>query len=121
MYHGDSIRVNFLAPAQTITDVMDWFGLDFDVRKSGRPGETGDEAYEITVMVNEYAMFNWAMQYGHVIEVLSPESLRNRLAHTSSPYFAAIPFAASAYLSSSGWSLTLWNLCGCLAPVGRQN
>jgi predicted DNA-binding transcriptional regulator YafY len=73
MFHGDSVRVKFRAPIDTITDIVDWFGLDFDIKQAD------DEHVNITVLVNEHAMFHWAMQYGPVVEVLSPKRLRERI------------------------------------------
>jgi predicted DNA-binding transcriptional regulator YafY len=78
MYSGEGIRVKFLAHRSIMDDLVDWFGFDFDVR------EKDAETIEISVIVNEDAMFNWAMQYGGRVEVLSPKSLRGRLAETSS-------------------------------------
>jgi predicted DNA-binding transcriptional regulator YafY len=40
---------------------------------------TADTA-EVSVRVNEGAMFYWAMQYGCSVTVLEPESLRNKIA-----------------------------------------
>jgi predicted DNA-binding transcriptional regulator YafY len=57
-----------------ISDIVDWFGFDFDVI------EKDAELVEVSVVVNEDAMFFWAMQYGPRVEVLSPKSLRNKLA-----------------------------------------
>lgn len=76
MYSGEGVRVKFLAHRSTMDDLVDWFGLDFDIR------EKDSENVEISVVVNEDAMFNWAMQYGGRVEVLSPKSLRDRLTKT---------------------------------------
>ena len=73
MYSGEGVRVRFLAYRTMMSELVDWFGLDFDVR------EKDAEMVEIGVVVNEDAMFYWAMQYGSLVEVLSPKRLRNRL------------------------------------------
>ena len=76
MYSGEGVRVTFKADCRIMSDIVDWFGLDFSVSKL-------DDAFvEVTVKVNESAMFNWAMQYGAWVEVLTPETLRARLAGT---------------------------------------
>ena len=74
MFTGESIRVRFKAKPDLITDLIDWFGKDFDVKKGD------DDTVEISVLVNESAMFFWALLYGTQIEVVSPKSLRDKLA-----------------------------------------
>ena len=54
-------------------EVIDWFGLDFIVRS-----ETEDEAV-LQVKSSEQAIIFWAMQYGEFVEVLEPESVRERI------------------------------------------
>ena len=77
MYSGEGVRVTFRANRSVITDIVDWFGLDFSVK------EIDGETIEIIVKVNEQAMYNWAMQYGSRVEVLKPKSLRDSLAKTA--------------------------------------
>ena len=77
MYSGEGVRVTLRARQSLMNDLVDWFGLDFSVV------EKGNGEIEATVMVNENAMFHWAMQYGGSVEVLSPKSLRERLAKTA--------------------------------------
>jgi len=77
MYTGEGVRVKFLAYRNMITELVDWFGLDFDV------AEKDADMVEISVIVNEYAMFYWAMQYGPLVEVLSPKGLRDKLVKAS--------------------------------------
>ena len=78
MYSGEAVRVTFKADRRIMSDLVDWFGLDFSAI------EIDDIFIEVTVKVNESAMFNWAMQYGAYVEVLSPESLREKLTKTVS-------------------------------------
>jgi len=73
MYSGESVRVRFLAQRSLMSGIVDWFGLDFDVK------EKDADTVEISVIVNEEAMFNWAMLYGPRVEVLTPKRLRDRL------------------------------------------
>ena len=74
MFSGEGIQVKFRAKQYLISDILDWFGLDTRLIK-----EDDDDNIIATVSVNEQAMFYWAMQYGEHIEVLSPESLREKL------------------------------------------
>jgi predicted DNA-binding transcriptional regulator YafY len=80
MYSGDSVHVKFKAPLSMLDATVDWFGLDFDVKRGGKLHGSDEDACEITVRVNADAMFYWALQYGNVIEVLSPKNLRDKLA-----------------------------------------
>jgi predicted DNA-binding transcriptional regulator YafY len=77
MFSGDSVRVKFLADLHDrsiVGEIIDWFG-----RNAVFLNTTADTA-EVSVRVNEGAMFYWAMQYGCSVTVLEPESLRNKIA-----------------------------------------
>ena len=74
MYCGESVKVKFRTDKDIINDIVDWFGTA--VKFSNETEETVD----VSVKVNENAMFHWAMQYGTRVEVLEPESLRKSLA-----------------------------------------
>ena len=54
-------------------DLIDWFGKDFSIVSKS------DDLMEIRVIVNEMAMFYWALQYGTEVEVKSPERLREKI------------------------------------------
>ena len=73
MFTGKSVQVKFRTKQSLISDILDWFGHDVRLRKEE------DDNVIATVTVNEQAMFYWSMQYGEHIEVLSPESLREKL------------------------------------------
>lgn len=77
MFSGPSARVRFLAPADMMNDLVDWFGKDFRIIKIH-----DNEMAEISVNCNEEAMFFWALQYGPYVEVLGPASLRERIRTT---------------------------------------
>lgn len=74
MFGGPSVRVKMLAPENMMSELVDWFGKDFIVRKSQEDGQI-----EVVVKVNENSMFFWALQYGPYVEVLEPSSLRARI------------------------------------------
>ena len=74
MFGGSSVRVKMLAPEKMMTELIDWFGKDFRLRKTKIDGQI-----EVVVKVNENAMFFWALQYGLYVEVLEPKSLRDRV------------------------------------------
>ena len=78
MFGGKSIRVRLVTKESMMSELIDWFGKDFGVRRTGKEKEI-----EISVRCNEEAIFYWALQYGPYIEVLEPASLRERLYHTA--------------------------------------
>jgi predicted DNA-binding transcriptional regulator YafY len=77
MYAGESVHVTFHTGKPQIADVLDWFGRDAQL------SAVDDDTVQVEVKVNENAMFFWALQYGLVVEVKSPESLRSRLAEAT--------------------------------------
>ena len=67
-------RVEMLAEAWVIDQVVDWFGKDLSVRETEDP-----EKIIISLWANPYAMSLWALQYVNYIEVISPAHLRNKI------------------------------------------
>lgn len=74
MFGGPSVRVKIITYENMMSEMIDWFGMDFRVRKIGGEGQI-----EITVKCNENAMFYWALQYGSYVEVVEPSGLRERI------------------------------------------
>lgn len=73
MFSGPSIPVKLLTTKDMMSDLVDWFGTEFSVIKKD------EEKIIVRVNCNEKAMKFWALQYGPYVEVLEPESLRNRI------------------------------------------
>jgi predicted DNA-binding transcriptional regulator YafY len=67
-------RVEMLAEAWVIDQVVDWFGKDLAVRETDDP-----EKIIISLWANPYAMSLWALQYVNYIEVISPAHLRTKI------------------------------------------
>ena len=67
-------RVEMLAEAWVIDQVVDWFGKDLTVRETEDP-----EKIIISLWANPYAMSLWALQYVNYIEVISPAHLRTKI------------------------------------------
>ena len=67
-------RVEMLADAWVIDQVVDWFGKDLAVRETEDP-----EKIIISLWANPYAMSLWALQYVNYIEVISPAHLRTKI------------------------------------------
>ncbi|MGN0572382.1 MAG: helix-turn-helix transcriptional regulator, partial [Acutalibacteraceae bacterium] len=74
MFCGESVNAKFRADKFVVNDIVDWFGTG--VKFSNETENTVD----VSVKVNEMAMFHWAMQYGTHVEMLEPESLRSKVA-----------------------------------------
>lgn len=73
MFCGDSITASIKTTTDMMDTLVDWFGKDFMII------EKSDEEITISVRCNDKALFYWALQYGETVEVLKPESLRNKL------------------------------------------
>ena len=66
-------RVEFLADPAIIDQIIDWFGDNARIEQSG-------DKLKVSVKVSPMAMEYWAMQYLNFVEILSPVSLRSRIA-----------------------------------------
>lgn len=73
MFSGQSVRVKLRTDSDTVSELIDWFGKDFRIT------EESDGKILVSLLINEQAMFYWALQYGPYVEVLEPESLRSKL------------------------------------------
>ena len=65
--------VEFLADPAIIDQIVDWFGDNARIEQSG-------DKLKVSVKVSPMAMEYWAMQYLNSVEILSPASLRERIA-----------------------------------------
>ena len=65
--------VEFLADPGIIDQIIDWFGDNARIEQSG-------EKLKVSVKASPNAMEYWAMQYLNFVEILSPASLRSRIA-----------------------------------------
>ncbi len=74
MFSGPSIPVRILTEEGMMNDLIDWLGKDIRVRKTNIPGQI-----DVQFNCNEESIFYWAVQYGMYVEVLEPESLRQRI------------------------------------------
>lgn len=73
MFTDKPERVEFLAEPVIIDQIVDWFGDNARIEQSG-------ERLRVSVKVSPNAMEYWAMQYLNFVEILSPVSLRSRIA-----------------------------------------
>ncbi len=74
MFAGESVCVTFRAKRLIVNEIIDWFGTEVVFSNA-----SGDEV-DVTVRVSEKAMLCWALQFGRYVEVLNPQSLRDKVA-----------------------------------------
>ena len=75
MFTDKPERVEFIAEAQIIDQIIDWFGKDIKISKYG----DDDKQVKVAVKVSPMAMEYWAMQYAKHIQVTSPHSLAEKV------------------------------------------
>ena len=73
MFTDKPEHVEFLADPGIIDQIIDWFGDNACIWQSG-------DKLKVSVKVSPMAMEYWAMQYLNFVEILSPASLRSRIA-----------------------------------------
>lgn len=73
MLYGESVTAKIKTSTGMMEVLVDWFGKEFRIIE-----EKEDEIL-ISVKCNERALFYWALQYGPMVEVVGPESLRTKL------------------------------------------
>lgn len=74
MFSDEPEQITFTINGKWMIDqIVDWFGFDFKLQQKG-------EEYIVTVKASPDAMEYWSMQYLNNIEILSPLSLRERIA-----------------------------------------
>jgi len=75
MYTDTPERVEFVADASIVDQIVDWFGTEI------RMETMADDAKKVIVslIVSPNAMEHWALQYLNHVEVTKPESLRAKI------------------------------------------
>lgn len=89
MYVGAPTHITIQLKKAHIDYVLHTFGDNFSLEK-----ET-DSHYVLKLQVNEDDMFYWALQYGTIVEVLEPQTLRDRIR-------IAVEEMAMRYLQNDG-------------------
>ncbi|MEE3362813.1 MAG: transcriptional regulator [Anaerovoracaceae bacterium] len=74
MYTDRREHIEFEADASIIDQIVDWFGTDIRIMKTG-----DDRKVVVSLKASPQAMEYWAMQYINHVEILRPESLRTRV------------------------------------------
>ena len=73
MYTDKPETVEFLADANIIDQIIDWFGKDIRIVKED------EKTLKVSVKVSQLAMEHWAMQYINYVKVVSPKSLVDKI------------------------------------------
>ena len=73
MFTDQLENIEFLAELGIVDQIVDWFGDNARIEQSG-------DKLKVYVKVSPMAMEYWAMQYLNFVEILSPISLRSRIA-----------------------------------------
>lgn len=76
---GKAVTVRMKIDEEIIGEVIDAFGDDFKI-VSDRFPNYGKLEIEIKSNIND--MFSWALQFGDYVEILEPQSLRDRMRET---------------------------------------
>ena len=73
MFSGSSVSAKIKTTEDMMSELVDWFGTDFRII------ENMPDYITIKVICNQDALRYWALQYGPYVEIIEPESLRNRI------------------------------------------
>lgn len=73
MFSGDSVRIKLKMRKEHIGYFIDWYGTDYRIVEEDADNVT------IGVKANENATYYWALQYGHLIEIVEPLYLREKM------------------------------------------
>lgn len=73
MYSDKPVNVSIKCRNYLMDTISDWFGTDFAIKR------VDDEHFVATIKASEKAMLYWVLQYNYKIEVLSPQSLRDKV------------------------------------------
>ena len=72
MFSDKPVEVTFLTEEWMIDQIIDWFGKDIVIQNK-------ENKILVRLKTSPEAMEYWAMQYTNFIEVISPETLRNKI------------------------------------------
>ncbi|WP_277674255.1 helix-turn-helix transcriptional regulator [Piscibacillus halophilus] len=73
MFSGKSVPIKIKLKKEHIGIFIDWYGTDYTI------SERDQDEITISVRANENATYYWALQYGHLVEIVEPVSLREKL------------------------------------------
>jgi len=68
------IEVTIKANKTIVDDIIDWFGHDIEITE-----DTDKSKINVKLTTSPTAMIYWALQYGKSVEIVKPESLRDKI------------------------------------------
>lgn len=74
MYTDKPERIDLIADAGIIDQIVDWFGDGAKIAKTEDKGKV-----KVTIKASPNAMEHWAMQYINYVEILAPDKLRKKI------------------------------------------
>ena len=75
MFNDKMEYVEFFTDEYGVDQAIDWFGKDIKIENVG-------DRYKVSLLASPSAMEYWALQYVKSVEVISPQSLRERIKKT---------------------------------------
>ena len=79
MWSGTTETIRFRCPEWAITEIVDFFGDDYQICSYEKNNETGEKMMIVKVESTQDNMLIWARRFFDFIEIISPASLRQRL------------------------------------------
>lgn len=79
MWGGTPETIKFRCPEWAITEIVDYFGGDYEIKSNEKDAETGEKMMIVKVDSTQENMLIWARRFFDFVEILSPASLRHRL------------------------------------------
>jgi len=74
MYDGNKITATLRLKPERIGDVIDWFGKEIAIMPAD-----GDGYIQVKVTGTDNGIRVWALQYGRIVEIMSPKGLREKV------------------------------------------
>ena len=73
MFPGEPVRITFSTDVNIIDQIIDWFGDGIQI------SEVDNGKAKVSIMASIDAMKYWALQYLDYVEIIEPQSLRERI------------------------------------------
>ena len=73
MFPGEPVRITFSTDVNIIDQIIDWFGDEIQI------SEVDNGKAKVSIMASIDAMKYWSLQYLDYVEIIEPQSLRERI------------------------------------------
>ena len=75
MYSDKAVNITLKVSREIIDQIVDWFGVQAKISNI----RDDEEHIKVVIKASPMAMEHWVMQYSNFAEVLSPQSLRDKI------------------------------------------